>query len=353
MHIAYYITAHGYGHAVRAATIVNELSPTTTVTFRTNIPRTFFEEELHRPFNCEQGMFDCGCIQTDSVTVDIQRTLETYKQLADRHPEMLPVEVAWCRRNHIDCIVSDIVPFAVEIAQTAGIPSVAVSNFSWYDIYTQYVGHNSWFAPYLKQMALQYGMADLLLALHPARLLPHFKTCRPMPIVGRRGKRRTEELKKIYGIAPRKKIGLIYVGDFGMGDVAWYRLAEFEDWEFLGLHTLSGAPANYHRVEKRYMPYQDLSASADLIISKIGYGTYAESILNGVPLMYIPRHDFAEFPILEESISRWGYGHRLEHDQFRASAWHDVLHRVAVSNPPPSLESTGASECAAAIEAAA
>jgi hypothetical protein len=172
-----------------------------------------------------------------------------------------------------------------------------------------------------------------------------------MPIVGRRGVRRTEELRRLYGIAPHKRIGLIYAGDFGMGDIPWHRLAELEEWEFLGLHPLPGAPPVYHLVEKKRMPYQDLSASADLVISKIGYGTYAESILNGTPLMYLPRDDFAEFPILEESIRQWGFGHRLDHHRFRALAWAPILHKVARTPRPSPGPAGGAHECAAAIEA--
>ena len=96
MHIAYYITGHGYGHAIRSSTIANALSPTVRLTFKTSMPVSFFQEELHRPFNY------CGCLQTDGVSVDIPATLSAYRTIAENNRRLLDTEVEWCRRHGAD-----------------------------------------------------------------------------------------------------------------------------------------------------------------------------------------------------------------------------------------------------------
>ena len=85
MKILYYLTAHGYGHAVRTAAICNELSENVRLIFRTTLPETFFREEVKRPFEIFPAQFDCGCIQRDSVTVEKKETLLAYLRLAEQN----------------------------------------------------------------------------------------------------------------------------------------------------------------------------------------------------------------------------------------------------------------------------
>ena len=112
MKILYYLTAHGYGHAVRSCSICSEFSPEVQVVFRTLIPKKFFEEEIKRPFGYCPGQFDCGCIQSDSVTVNKKETLEEYMKLADMNETRLREEVNWALQQEPEGIVSDVTPFA-------------------------------------------------------------------------------------------------------------------------------------------------------------------------------------------------------------------------------------------------
>ncbi len=350
MHIVYFITAHGYGHAVRSAAIANRISPEIKITFRTNIPSSFFHEELSRPFSCVPGEFDCGCIQSSSVTVDMEKTLSAYNAIAKKNSTLLQKELSWCRENRADCIVSDITPFAFEVARNLGIPSVAVSNFTWLDIYQEYAEYYPEYLPLLKQIRIQYSFADLLLALEPSLQMPYFRERKTVPVVGRRGSNVKEQVIKKYGISPRKKLGLIYIGDFGMNGADWERLSEFKDWEFIGLNPLSPGPSNYHIIDKKNFRYQDLTASSDLVISKLGYGVVSECFLNGVPLLYLPRKHFAEYPILEKAVSDWGGGICLTEEQFLSLSWKESLKCITTMDELPVLHSDGAEICASSIE---
>ena len=175
MKILYYLTAHGYGHAVRACAICQEFSRDVQIIFRTFIPKKFFEEEVRRSFGYFPGRFDCGCIQRDSVTVNKKETLETYMKLAGENEARLKEEVSWVLQQGVDGIVSDITPLAFEVAKEAGLPSVAVTNFTWYDIHEPYVRDYPAFRPYLEKIQRQYEMADLLLELLPSVDMPYFR----------------------------------------------------------------------------------------------------------------------------------------------------------------------------------
>jgi|WetSurMetagenome_2_1015567.scaffolds.fasta_scaffold00077_40 hypothetical protein len=353
MKVLYYITSHGYGHALRSAAICNRLSPETDIVFRTAVPRKFFDEEVKRPFFCEPAEFDCGCIQTDGVTVDEEKTLSRYRELAAHNSRMLDKEACWCARNRVSVIVSDIVPFAFEVASRAGVPSVAATNFTWCSIYEEYAWAVPEFSRELDGMRRQYSMASLLLAMFPANPMPYFANRKDVDAVGRVGTNVRERLLKEAGAGPNRKLGLIYAGNFGMDSVRWRALAEFQDWEFFGLYPLKDAPANYHCISKNSFRYQDCIASADVMIGKLGYGTCAECFINGLPIIYLPREGFAEYPVLHAAVTGWGHGYFLPRDDFYDLRWGGALDAAARRGRPAPMKSDGAEICAREIEAAA
>ncbi len=350
MHILYYVTAHGFGHAIRASAICNQLSSHISLTIRSTIPKFLFEEEFTRPFFYAPEQFDCGCIQSDPITVDIKKSLQTYMTLADANTQKLVKEIVFCKEKGITGIVSDIVPFAFEVAKAANIPSIAISNFSWVDIYKQYIRHNPEFSPYLDKIDQQYTMADLLLALSPHNAMSSFKKKKQISLIGRQGVNRSLEIKAAFDVRNDKRIALIYLGEKGHQTIPWDRLEQFKQWEFFGLYPLSQRVANYHVVDKKNIPYLDMIASADLVVSKIGYGVLSECLSNGTPLLYVPRKDFAEHPILEQAILHWGGGYAVEPEDYFNLQWQQVLQQVIQNDPLEKMSSHGEIDCAKAIE---
>jgi hypothetical protein len=350
MHVVYYVTGHGFGHGVRTVAICNAFSPAVRITFRTSLPERFFKEEVRRDFCYAPVEFDCGCIQKDSLTTDVERTFACYQDLALKNELLLAEEAAWCRSQGADVMVSDITPFAFDVAAAIGIPSVAVTNFTWYDVYSLYLDRNPSFAPVLADMRSQYARASLLLALEPALPMAYFPHRLEVPPVGRSGQYRREEILTSYGFDPGKKIGLIYFGHFGLDAVNWDRLVTFTGWEFLGVFPLPSPPANYHLIPKTDFPYQDLAASADLMICKIGYGVTAECMLHGTPLLYLPRDDFAESPRLESALTAWGGGYRLSYNEFKEFGWGKILENISRQGRAKIVVPDGASLCAREIE---
>jgi len=127
--------------------IGNEFSTKRPSDFRTAVPEVFFREELEKPFEIFPAQFDCGCIQKDSVTVDKRETLEAYLRLAGENAGRLEAEVEFLpppgdrrdrERHH---------PLCLPGSPQAGLPSAAVANFTWYDIYQPYVREYPFFRP--------------------------------------------------------------------------------------------------------------------------------------------------------------------------------------------------------------
>jgi hypothetical protein len=354
MHILYYITAHGYGHAVRSVAVCNALREMLSaadadgfrLTLRTDVPEVFFREELPFPHSWRGGGFDVGCLQGDGVSVLVHETLEAYRGVSVGNRRRLEGEARWCMDNGIDCIVGDITPFAFEVAERVGVPSAAIGNFTWHDIYAPYVERYSWYGAMLSEMAAQYRKATVALELYPAAPMPVFERKRAMPILGRAGVDRREEICRSFGISSSKRLGVVYTGNFGLDRVDWRRLEGFGGWEFVGVYPLPGAPKNYHLASKDRFRYQDLPASADAVIAKMGYGVFSESLLNGIPLVYPPREDFAEFPTLDAEAKRLGSGVCINMDEFCSLGWAELLDDTVNKNTMKPVVCDGAMRCA-------
>ena len=350
MHVLYYITSHGYGHAVRSAAVCNCLPEGTRLSIRSDISPNFFDEELILPHGIRPGGFDVGCLQRDGVTVLVEETLRAYRDIAAKNRSSLDDEARWCVDNRVDCVVSDITPFAFEVADKAGIPSVAISNFTWHDIYSPYIDKYQEYTSILSDMAGQYRKASIALALYPSLPMTVFGGKLPVPILGKRGRNRRDGINAAFGIDNGKRLGLIYTGNFGLDGVDWLRLEEIDGWEFAGVYPLRGSPRNYHTVTKDQFRYQDMSASADAIIAKMGYGVFSESLLNGIPLIYPPREDFAEFPALDAEARRLRSGVCVDTETFAAVGWRNLLDGIiAGGSAVKPVDGGGAALCASEI----
>lgn len=348
-HILYYISSHGFGHGVRSCAVINALPPSVRITIRSNLPAAFFSEEVRRQFELLPEVFDCGCVQIDGVTVDIEKTLATYRDIALRNRTLLAADVAWCHDNGVSLIVTDAAPFPCEVAHGASIPSVVISNFSWVDIYAPYLERFSAYQPELDEMCRQYLLATLLLALEPSNAMSCCTNRISVPYIGRGGINRSAEIKQVLSIDPDHKLCLIYTGNYGMDSVDWKRLESFDGWSFLGVYPLQGKPANFHCISKSDFSFPDLSASADCVVSKLGYGIVTECFKNGVPLIYPPREDFAEYPVLAAAVEQWGGGIRVSMDAFNTLSIGQSLQTISSQNRPDPVCCDGAQRAASNI----
>lgn len=333
-HIAWFLTAHGFGHGVRTSALLHSLPQDAEVTLYTALPEAFFREELNRPFRVVPCELDCGCVQPDSVTVDISATLSRYAEIESRRESIIPVLADRMRDEKVDLVIGDIPPLAFSLARQAGLPSWAICNFSWADIYAPYVQTHPSFQPMLGRMRTDYALATKHL-----RLFPHFgdALC-PEPeelgVVCREGISRREELAGRIGLNPAKKWCLVYLGNFGLEGMVWERLADFPDWEFFGLYPLSPSVPNYHRVEKDpSLRYADLTASANLVLGKLGYSLVAECLAHGTPILFPGRSDFAEFHMLKHLVEERTLGKEIPLDDLKALRLELFLNPTAALRP--------------------
>ena len=336
MALCYYITGHGFGHAIRSIQIIKSLPPGLPLILKTTAPERLFREELPgRDFAYVRAEYDCGCLQSDSVTVLRRETLTRYGEIARANADRLPEEITFLRAQGVRCVASDIPSFPLKAAQTAGIPGVAVANFTWHDIYAEYVETDA-DAALLRQMAGEYAAATTacLTPLDVPSVGDVFPKAERVPLVARRGWPKHEALTEALGIPRDKHLALLYLGGWGL-DIQWPALEQWTDWVFLLDTPLPQLVANVRAFDARHWRYADVAASVDAVVSKAGYGTLTECIANSVPLVYLPRHGFREHEALVMGMNRWGGGVEISEVAFFAGEWGTALHSARAARPDP------------------
>ena len=155
-HIAYYITAHGYGHGVRSSDILGALlaaHPGVRITVTTDLPESFLRSRLPAAdgrITVRPGAFDVGMVQQDSIRVDVGATLTEAEELLAERETLIDYEAEMLRGESADLVVADIPSMPLEAAAEAGVPAIAVGNFSWDWIYAPFAVHEPRWRPVIR-----------------------------------------------------------------------------------------------------------------------------------------------------------------------------------------------------------
>jgi hypothetical protein len=342
--IAFFLTGHGFGHAVRQSALIEALPAHVSVDIYTSVPESFFRDEVRRPVRVIPCEIDCGCLQTDTVEVDVEATLERYAGIESDRSGHVARFAPMLRESGADLVVGDTPPLAFPIARAAGIPAWCVCNFTWLDIYGPYLAKHPRYADMLARMREDYALADRHLRLFPHMAGDPSLPGEPVGMISRAGRSQREEFARRFGLDPDKKWALIYVGSFGLEGVDWHRLADYPDWEFMGLYPLEGAPASYRFLKKDLsFRYADLNASCDLVIGKLGYGLVAECLASAKPILFLGRKDFSEFELLKGLVEGRGMGREIPLERFKKADFGADLQALA-AKPLDSQPASGVAD---------
>jgi hypothetical protein len=98
------ITSHGFGHAVRASSVaaaIQQICPEILLILVTTAPRWLLETYIPGEFIHRPRALDVGVIQSDSLTMDKEATLEKLHQVRKSANSIIAAEVNFIRTNRV------------------------------------------------------------------------------------------------------------------------------------------------------------------------------------------------------------------------------------------------------------
>lgn len=302
--ILYYISGHGYGHAVRSHQVIRALQEASLdirIHVRTSAPDWLFSN-LPRPvlFTCQST--DVGVIQPDSLRMDLAATLAACRDLHHRLPLLIEQEIDFVQAQKIDLIVGDIPPACFEIAARAKIPAAAITNFTWDVIYRAYAGAYPEFIPLIEKMTQFYGKATTALTLPYPCDMSMFPRRQPIPWIARRSSLTQSQARAAFGLPRTGTLVLLSFGGIGLDALPLKRLHEMTEFHFVA--TGAGrSEDNFHILEGPQRRYEDLLRAVDVVVTKPGYGIVADVLAHHVPILYTERGEFPEYPFLVRALN--------------------------------------------------
>ena len=190
-------------------------------------------------------------------------------------------------------VVGDISPLAFAAAARAGLPSVAVANFTWDWIYAYYPDFAREAPGVIELIGRAYSEATLALRLPFHGGFESMAAVSDLPFIARRSARDPADTRRALGLDGRRPLVLSSFGGYGAALPVRppCRLRS----RCPGARTGSCQPAS---------STEDLVAAADVVVSKPGYGIVSECVANRTPLLYTSRGPFAEYDVMVAEMPR-------------------------------------------------
>ena len=303
------ISHHGLGHLAQAAPVLNALRtarPDLDLLVWSGVPHTALAARIQAPFRHRHEAADVGLTMHDAVRVDLEASGAAYLAFHRDWDARVAREADWLRDERIDGVLADAACLPLAAAARAGIPGVGLCSLNWVDIAGAYLAEQPGMEAVLDQMQQAYESARAFLRATPAMPMDWLDNRESVPPIAARGVARGAELRGRLGLDAGESLVLIGFGGIGyraarpLPTLASIRWLVPDDWLAPG----SAARADLLPFARAGLPFIDLLASCDALVTKVGYGSFVEAAAAGVPLLYIDRPDWPETPFLADWLAR-------------------------------------------------
>ena len=363
--LVFYISGHGFGHASRCIEVINAIlatRPETRIGVRTSAPRWLFDLTIKGKVTYSTLECDTGVVQIDALTLDeadsIRRAAAFHSDLVTRAAS----ETRALRELGAGLIVGDIPPLAFAVGASAGIPTVALGNFTWDWIYSDYPRVR--LAPsLLPAIRGAYARASMALRLPLSGGFDSFSNVKDIPFIARHSTRTREEVCKALKIPTDKPIVLSSFGGYGLPGLDTDLLSKFKKYTVITTANVSMSRARKDTplVEKKGsfisineeamydhgIRYEDLVLAAEAVVTKPGYGIIAECIANDAAMLYTTRGHFPEYDVLVEEMPKYVRCAFFSHDDLFNGKWETHIDKLLAQPKQKKKPETNGADVAA------
>jgi len=297
LHLFVDISAHGFGHLAQVAPVLNALGarlPALRLTVRSGLRSEHLRNRLAPDFThiTAASTSDVGYLM-HGIRVDLDASAAAYRSLHAGWAARVAAEAAFLSALAPDLILSDVAYLPLAGAVQAGIPALALSSLNWADLFAHYFAGRPWAAQIHDEMLAAYNGAECFVRLTPGMPMSDLQRVRSVGPVAAIGEDCRAALRAQLGCATDQRLVLITFGGFS-------KRLPIESWPPIdGVHWLVHdawqlAHASATAFEPLGRPFTDLLHSVDAVITKPGYGLFAEAGCNGTPVLYVRREDWPE-----------------------------------------------------------
>jgi UDP-N-acetylglucosamine:LPS N-acetylglucosamine transferase len=349
--IAFFISPHGFGHAARAASIMEalaQIAPSFQFDIFSTVPRWFFAKCNSFAFQYHRLLTDIGLVQQTPFQEDLRATVQKLKKLLPFKASRIAAAAETIRRLKCKLVICDIAPMGIRVAEAAGVPSVLIENFTWDWIYRGYATEGlKKFDAYLQTI---FAEATFHIQTQPI--------CQSADVdftagpASRKPKNPSRPTRLRLGLSESCKVVVITAGGvpkrYGFID----KLKDQTDIHFIipGAGSVEEIQDNLILLPENSAYFQpDLINAANAVIGKAGYSTIAEVYHAGVPFGYVARSDYRESKPLVDFIEKNIKGFAISESEFETGMFVRHLEKLLEISTIQRNLANGADQIAAYI----
>ena len=292
--IAFFISDHGFGHDSRNIPIIRYILEATKdirIIIKTGKNQGQFIRDLVGDFNGRVNYFfeamDMGLVlKENSLDVDSEKLEEKVQDYISSFEEKVSKENEFLHYNNLNLIVSDIVPWIFKCANELSIPSILISNFTWVEIYKEYLS-NEICDKYIDC----YKLADkaLFYELYMEEMKDYIKNYEKVSLCSR-----DFDLEKADKIKRSFKRPIVYISVGRAVALKDEVDVSSLNYDFIVTDGIRLSGDNVHYLDKETPNTQDYLIASDFIITKAGFGTISEALLGKKKIAVLFRDNVAE-----------------------------------------------------------
>jgi len=349
-HLLVAISSHGFGHLAQMAPVIRRLRerlPSLELTLRTALPKELLEQRIDGTYTLQSVADDFGMLQRGALEVDLQGSLKQYRRIHGNWPREVERVAAELVSARPDLILADVPYLTLAAAHHAGIPAIALCSLNWHAILKGYLAEGDEPA-ILQQMHQAYASAASFLRPEPSMAMPGLDNLVDIGVVARSGYSRRERLFRNKELGADERLVLVAMGGIdhrlpleNWPEISGYRFVVPAAWRVFRSDCLT--------IESCRMDFSDLLASVDAVITKPGYGTFAEAVLNAVPVIYVRRGDWPEEPYLIDWLEANANCLEVSRDALEKGKVAHMLQRLFSMDKRAPVEATGVEQAVSEV----
>lgn len=354
MHLLVDISAHGLGHLAQTAPVLDAIRsrlPGLQITIRSGLTRQQLSRRIKSGFKHLAQTRDIGFVMHNAVDIDLQASAKAYREFHERWENKIREEASWLQENRIDAVLTNMAYLPLEAAAAIKIPAACFCSLNWADMFAHYFAAEPWATAIQNEIYSAYRKAECFMRVTPGLPMTDFPDALDVGPIAVIGQQRRREISELFQLDTDQRWVLLAMGGlpFQLPMERWPAVSGITRLVPDTGQVDRGDVRAFDRVE---LPFSDLMASVDAVVTKPGYGTFVEATCSGIPILYLQRPDWPE----TEHFAAWLANHARSQEITRTQLLHgdfiDDLRRLWQSPAPAMPSTTGIQEAVTHLLAA-
>jgi hypothetical protein len=351
-HLLLALSGHGYGHLAQCAPVVNLLCqqlPDMTLTVCSSLPSEVVAARIDSAFDYHSVVLDPVLRMLNAWEVDVAASRQVYRAFYRDWEQGYQADIDLLEQLAPDLVLADIPYRMLSAAADSEIAAVGLCSLNWAAIYAAYCEDNAEDRQMLEQMMRGYRAADIFLAPTPSIPMTGLENVTRIGPVARQGSRQKQSLQEYCAGGSSTQFVLVALGGIATQ-------LPLDSWPCIdGVSWILTEAVQSDRTDlvdfdSLAMSFIDVLASADVVLTKPGYGTYAEAVCNGVPVLTIEREDWPETAYLNSWVQQQGHLEVMTREQFYAGDFVAEVKALLAKGSSHGCEPTGIRQAADIIQ---